>query len=82
MRGRLSGAGQLTGSLGNGSQTGQLTVPQRIGTTYTGEYEFTPNEETQVIPTQNKIMTQDVIINPIPSNYGLVTWNGSYLTVS
>lgn len=82
MQGRLSGAGQLTGSLGHGSQKGQLTVPQRIGTPYTGEYEFTPTSETQTIPTENKALAQNIIINPIPSNYGLITWDGSTLTVS
>lgn len=80
--GRLSGAGQLTGSLGRGSQNGRLTVPQRIGTPYTGEYEFTPSAETQTIPTSNKALAQDITINPIPSNYGLITWDGSTLTVS
>ena len=82
MQGRLSGAGQLTGSLGHGSQQGQLTIPQKIGTPYTGEYEFTPSGETQTIPTENRALAHDIIINPIPSNYGLVTWNGSVLTVS
>ena len=27
-------------------------------------------------------MTDDVTIKPIPQNYGLITWNGSFLTVS
>lgn len=49
---------------------------------YTGETEFTPTEETQVVPTQNYFMTSNITINPIPSNYGLITWNGSVITVS
>jgi len=49
---------------------------------YTGEYEVTPTEETQVLATQGKIMTDNVTVNPIPNNYGLITWNGSVLTVS
>lgn len=49
---------------------------------YTGETEFTPTEETQVVPTENFFMTSNIIINPIPSNYGLITWNGAVLTVS
>lgn len=81
MQGRLS-AGQLTGSFGKGGQTGELTIPQKIGTPYTGEYEFTPTRETQTIPTSNKTLAQDITINPIPSNYGLITWDGSTLTVS
>lgn len=82
MQGRLSGAGQLTGSLGHGSQKGQLTVPQKIGTPYSGEYEFTPTAETQTIPTSNKTLAQDITINPIPSNYGLISWNGAGIKVS
>lgn len=49
---------------------------------YTGEYEFTPTRETQTIEIANKKATADIIIKPIPKNYGLVTWNGSVLTVS
>lgn len=49
---------------------------------YTGAYEITPSAETQVLETKNLRMTDDITINPIPSNYGLITWNGSTLTVS
>ncbi len=50
--------------------------------TYTGSYEVTPTAETQTLNTQNKRMTQPVTVNPIPSNYGRIDWNGQYLTVS
>ena len=49
---------------------------------YTGETEFTPSGETQVINTTGLLIPSDITINPIPSNYGLITWNGSTLTVS
>lgn len=49
---------------------------------YTGEYTITPTAEAQVLATDHLVMAQNVIINPIPSNYGLITWNGSTLTVS
>lgn len=49
---------------------------------YTGAYEVTPSSETQVLPTANRIAHQNIVVNPIPSNYGLITWNGSTLTVS
>lgn len=49
---------------------------------YTGTYEFTPTRSTQVIEIANKKATADITINPIPKNYGLITWNGSVLTVS
>lgn len=49
---------------------------------YTGTYEVTPTQETQILNTTNLMMAENVVINPIPSNYGLITWNGSVLTVS
>lgn len=49
---------------------------------YTGAYTITPTQDTQVLPVNAKRMTGDITINPIPSNYGLITWNGSVLTVS
>lgn len=50
--------------------------------TYTGEYEVTPSAETQTLETEGLRMTRPVVVNPIPNNYGLITWNGSFLTVS
>ena len=49
---------------------------------YTGSYEVTPTAYTQTLNTTDKILTQDIIINPIPSNYGLVAWNGAALTIT
>lgn len=68
----------------------QVNVPMSIGVAittveadpYDGPYEVTPTQETQVLYTENKLMQHPVTINPIPSNYGLITWDGSALTVS
>lgn len=49
---------------------------------YTGDYEATPTLETQIFQTENKRMTDNFIVNPIPSYYGLITWDGSILIVS
>jgi len=49
---------------------------------YDGPYTVTPTLETQTLLTQNKKTTNNITIVPIPSNYGLITWNGSYLKVS
>ena len=49
---------------------------------YDGSYEFTPTQSTQTIPISGLTARADITINPIPSNYGLITWNGSVLTVS
>lgn len=49
---------------------------------YGGPYEVTPTNEEQILMTKEKTMSENVKINPIPSNYGLITWDGSTLTVS
>ena len=49
---------------------------------YQGPYEVTPTGTAQVLPTDGLLMAHDLVIDPIPSNYGLVTWNGAVLTVS
>ena len=43
--------------------------------TYDGVYEITPTTEPQTLPTARKIMAADVIVNAIPKEYGLVTYN-------
>ena len=49
---------------------------------YRGPYVVTPSEEAQTLPTKTKACAENIIINPIPSNYGRITWDGSTLTVS
>lgn len=49
---------------------------------YNGPYEITPSGETQILETKNKTTTDKIVINPIPSNRGLIAWDGSILTVS
>ena len=59
-----------------------IVINQIVGDEYEGPYEFTPSGETQTVEISLKTATQDITINPIPSNYGLITWDGSVLTVS
>lgn len=49
---------------------------------YSGSYIVTPTDEAQTLDTVDKRMADNLVINPIPSNYGKITWNGSFLTVS
>lgn len=49
---------------------------------YEGPYEVTPGPAAQVLLTNGLRMTANVTINPIPNNYGLITWDGSKLRVS
>ena len=50
--------------------------------TYDGPYDITPSDEQQVFSTEGKRLVQNFTIEPIPSNYGKITWNGSVITVS
>lgn len=78
-----TGAPYISGELtAPATLTGILTVPASISAVYTGEYEFTPTTETQVINIDHKEALQNITINPIPKNYGLVTYNGSILMIS
>lgn len=63
-------------------ETGIFTAIRQIYPIYDGPTEITPSGEAQVLSTTLKSLTEDIVINPIPSNYGLITWNGSCLTVS
>lgn len=47
-----------------------------------GEYTFTPTDEAIVLDTEGKMMEDKLTINPIPSNYGKISWNGIFLMVS
>ena len=49
---------------------------------YTGDYTITPSAEVQVLQTNGLVCYDNITIEPIPDNYGLITWNGSTLTVS
>lgn len=65
-------------------ETDDITLKADTGESipYSGSYEWTPTDEIQTISIEGKTASADIIINPIPSNYGLITWNGSILTVS
>lgn len=49
---------------------------------YDGPTTVTPTRDTQILETIGKALDANITVNPIPSNYGLITWNGSILTVS
>lgn len=82
--GTLSAGITLSGSV-SAAQTisGTLTVPEYVlPPAYTGTYEVTPSAETQTLNTDTFYMRGNITINPVPSNYGLITWDGSTLIVS
>lgn len=49
---------------------------------YAGAYEVTPSAQAQALPTAETVLYHDVVVAPIPSNYGLITWDGAIITVS
>ena len=81
--GTITAPAVLSGPLRTQARLGQ-TVVEYVGESnpYTGDYEVTPGPSPVTLSTRHKFMSENVIINPIPSNYGLVTWDGAVLTVS
>lgn len=52
------------------------------GEIYEGPYSVIPSLDPQILKTNGYILTKDITVGAIPSNYGLITWNGMTLTVS
>lgn len=48
---------------------------------YPGPYVVTPGNAAQTLPTAELLTTQNIIINPIPSNYGRILWDGTTMTI-
>lgn len=49
---------------------------------YEGPYSFTPTQQAQTVQIDHLMPTADITIQPIPQQYGLITYNGSTITVS
>lgn len=49
---------------------------------YKGPYTVTPSRNRQVLKAGGMMASEDITVEPIPSNYGLITWNGAFITVS
>lgn len=64
-------------TIGVAVEKGSPTFPE-----YSGETTFIPSQEMQTVQTQNTILRENIVINPIPNNYGLITYNGVFITVS
>lgn len=82
LQGNLEPIVNLSGGLsGQGTIDGAISMPSIIPE-YGGEYTITPSDIEQEIPVGGLVAKQNFIVNPIPQNYGLITWDGSTLTVS
>lgn len=75
--GELSLITQLDGESGIVTKVVEHDLPY-----YSGPVVVTPTKETQILNTADKVNTQNITINPIPHNYGLVSWDGRILTIS
>ena len=83
LTGRLSTIGGLRGTLsGTGGLKGTLSLSTGSAPPYEGETVFTPTRQTQTIQAEGFLFSENITINPIPSNYGLITWDGVTITVS
>ena len=84
MDGTITASGVLRGTLSSvGTLLGELALAsEQITPIYTGSYEWTPTNSTQTIELADEKASANIIINPIPSNYGLITWDGTKITVS
>lgn len=59
-----------------------MTASAGGGSPYTGSYRFTPSGQAQTVQTAGKLLNENIVIDPIPSNYGLITYTGGVITVS
>ena len=85
MEGRIRAAiragGTVIGRVNGGNGIG-ATVDKAVEPLYEGAYSVTPSNQRQVLPSAHHSLLNDIVIEPIPSNYGLITYNGSVITVS
>lgn len=82
LRGTLAGVGGISGTMQTaGGLNAQLGVP-KTPPQYQGEYTVTPSQQTQTLNTAGRTLAENITINPIPQNYGLITYNGGIITVS
>ena len=81
--GKIASAVQLQGSLSCEEQlSGSFDLFELPENQYQVFYQFTPSSQTQYAPTAYMTCLGDIKINPIPSNYGLITYDGTIITVS
>lgn len=59
-----------------------LNIPAFASIYYDGEYSVTASDETQTLLTQGRVMRNNLTINPVPSSYGRITWDGNRILVS
>lgn len=82
LKGKLSAVGGISGKLsGVGALSGRLSNPT-IPAHYTGSVVITPTQAAQTLETAGLTLDENITVNPIPNNYGLISYNGGIITVS
>lgn len=76
----LDGALSLTNVI-DGQAGTIIKVMEHDLPVYTGETVITPSETEQVLATAEKVVTRNIVVNPIPENYGRLLYSGNTLTV-
>lgn len=80
LQGKLSAPATLGGALqGRAGLNGSLMTNGRVYPTYDGPTTITPGETAQVLSTEGRAVLSDIIVNPIPSNYGRIEQRGTAL---
>lgn len=77
--------GRLKGTLNEGSTLiGETRIKcgSYTGEEYEGAYTVTPSSERQILKTNERVCLGNIAIEPVPSNYGLITYDGTVITVS
>lgn len=84
IKGTLSSPATIRGALATAPTIiGDLTIPKMLmPDIYEGPFTVTPSAQAQVLDTAEKYLTDSITVGPIPNNYGLITWDGSVITVS
>lgn len=76
----------IEGEIGGEGMTAEIAVggaiPIQPDDPYEGPFEFTPGDDMQTIATAEKYVDRNIVINPIPDNYGKITYNGSWITIT
>lgn len=83
MDAHVSAVGTITGHLSSPSTiSGEIVMPTYFDVDlYDGPTEITPSDDAQVLQTLNKTVVRNIVVNPIPENYGRLLYSGKTLTV-
>lgn len=79
---RITAGGAIRAAVAGGSAICARIEKGGGASPYSGATTVTPSSEAQTLETGGHVLLENITIEPIPSNYGLITWNGSTISVS